>query len=766
MGVVPATEALLDGLNPAQLAAVTHGQGPLLVVAGAGSGKTRVLTRRIAYLMAERNVAPYQVLAITFTNKAAGEMKKRVAQLVGPDAADMWVSTFHSACVRILRRHAQDAGYRPGFTIYDQADSVRLARYVLEDLNIDTRKISPRVTAGAISAAKSATLGPSEVADAATTIFERRVAQAYGLYQERLRAANALDFDDLIMVTVAMLRARSDICESFRRRFRHILVDEYQDTNAVQNELVMLLGSDHGNVCVVGDTDQSVYRFRGADISNIMEFSTVFPDATVVKLEQNYRSTQNILDAANAVIANNERRTPKRLWTESGPGAKVTRFCGSDEYDEARWVVTQLKSLASSGQFGYQDMAVFYRANAQSRVLEEELVRHGVAYKVVGGIKFYDRKEVKDVLAYLRVLVNPDDEVSLKRILNVPKRGVGDASVARLDAWVAADDGYAGPRRTFAAAAASARDAGITGRALKGLEQLAGVLSDLGGLLVGSSPEAMVEAVIEMTGYGQELEVQAQGESGLSHEAEGRLENLAELVGMAGEYPDTESFLEAVALVADADELPDDEPEVVLMTLHTAKGLEFGAAFLVGMEDGVFPHARSLVDPDELEEERRLCYVGITRARQRLFLSNAWTRSLYGSPQYNPPSRFLDEIPESLLVHDPHSRQFGGSSSYGWGSRRSMGSYDPDDEVGSPPFGGGRRGRPAGGGDQPRRHPVRTTGAELLGLVVGDAVVHTRWGEGTVKALRGEGEQSEATIEFVGVGEKRFLLALTPLKRA
>ncbi|MHB1487404.1 MAG: UvrD-helicase domain-containing protein [Acidimicrobiales bacterium] len=769
MGVAGTGAALLEGLNPAQLEAVTYGDGPLLVVAGAGSGKTRVLTRRIGFLLAEMGIKPWEVLAITFTNKAAAEMKKRVAQLVGPTSADMWVSTFHSACVRMLRRHAPEAGYRPGFSIYDQADATRLARYVLEELNVDTRKISPRATAGAISAAKSAMLGPNALAERATTIFERRIAQAYGLYQARLRAANAMDFDDLIMVTAQMLRERPGVADYYRARFRHILVDEYQDTNAGQNELVVSLGSTHRNVCVVGDTDQSVYGFRGADITNIMEFSTAFPEARTIKLEQNYRSTQNILDAANAVIAHNQHRQAKNLWTDQGPGAPVVRFCGADEHEEAGWVAGQIRALGASGEYRFEDMAIFYRANAQSRVLEEELVRNSVPYKVVGGTRFYDRREIKDVLAYLRVLANPTDEVSLRRILNVPKRGVGNASVARLDAWVAdgsqpvpagaaslvaevSASASAPARRTFAAAIGSATEAGVTGRAATGLANLAGILAELRELMdSATSPGDLVDAIIDLTGYRAELQAEASQSNAGAHEAEGRLENLDELAGMAHEYQDTETFLEAVALVSDADEIPDDDSKVVLMTLHTAKGLEFEVAFLVGMEDGVFPHMRSLGDPSELEEERRLCYVGITRARRRLFLTNAWCRSLWGAAQYNPPSRFLDEIPDGLVQSAAPGRRLSGRDGEGRGWGRQL------DKAGD---------FSRGGSPAPLQHPVKTTGAEDLGLGPGDAVVHSRWGEGRVVSVRGEGDKAEATINFAGVGTKQFLLALTPLKKA
>ena len=738
---------LLAGLNPVQREAVSHPGGPLLIVAGAGSGKTRVLTHRVAWLVREAGVSPFEIAAITFTNKAADEMKSRVAALVGPVARRMWVSTFHSACVRILRRDAHHLGYGSAFTIYDQADAVRLTGYVLRDLNIDAKRFPPRTVHAAVSQAKNEVLGVDAYADRAASIYERRIAEVYREYQRRLREANALDFDDLLLVTVDLFRRHPDVLAHYQERFRHVLVDEFQDTNRAQNEIVVRLAQKHRNICVVGDADQSVYKFRGADMRNILEFEDAFPDATLIVLEQNYRSTQTILDAANAVIANNAMRKPKALWTEQVGGELIERYYAEDEHDEAAWVVHRMRRLRESDHYRWPDMAVFYRTNAQSRVLEEELVRQNVPYRVVGGTRFYERREVKDALAYLRAVVNPTDEVSLRRVLNVPKRGIGDTSVARLEGWAASNG------RTFDDALAHAAEAGVGGRALTGIGELVGLLDDLRAR--GGGPAAVLEQVLERTGYLAEL--RADG----SIEAQGRAENLAELVGTAREFEEAaveagetggaQEFLESVSLVADADEIDPDESSVTLMTLHTAKGLEFDGVFMIGMEDGVFPHLRSLGEPDELEEERRLCYVGITRARRRLHLSHAWSRSLFGSTQYNLPSRFLKEIPEQLTAMTESAKardRFARSHS---GRERIV-----EAAMGGGGSGGRRFGNPA---------PARTTGAERLGLAVGDDVVHGKWGEGVVLEIVGSGDAAEAVVRFPGLGEKRLLLAWAPLKK-
>ncbi|CAN5633366.1 DNA helicase PcrA [soil metagenome] len=732
---------LLAGLNPEQADAVTHGDGPLLVVAGAGSGKTRVLTHRIAHLISDRKVSPFAILAITFTNKAADEMRSRVAALVGPVAERMWVSTFHSACVRILRREAKAIGYPSSFTIYDQADSLRLTGYVLRDLNVDPKRFPPRRVHGAISAAKNELVGVDSYAGTARSPYERRIATVYREYQSRLRSAGAMDFDDLLTETVRLFQEHPDVRLHYATRFQHVLVDEYQDTNRAQNALVVALAKEHRNICVVGDSDQSIYSFRAADIRNILEFERAFPDAKVVVLEQNYRSTSTILDAANAVIANNVGRTPKALWTSVPGGEKVVRYGAEDEHDEASYVSSEIARLHDGEGYRWGDNAVFYRTNAQSRVLEEQLVRVGIPYRVLGGTRFYDRREIKDALAYLKATVNPLDEVSIKRVLNVPKRGVGDTTVGRLDAWARAAD------VPFATALDRAEEAGASGRALRGIVAFRELLEALRER-VDDGPGAVLEAAIAGSGYLAELEAEH------SVEATGRIENLAELVGTARETDDVAAFLESVSLVADTDALPGegDDSSVLLMTLHSAKGLEFPVVFLLGLEEGVFPHLRSLGEPEQLEEERRLAYVGITRARERLYLSSAWSRTLFGSTQYNPPSRFLDEVP-SELVRDVGGRRRRG----GWSSKR-------DDTDGRIIVLGGRS-RVVGSALRGGRQPAPSTGAETLGLRLGDDVRHTRFGEGVVLELSGTGDKAEALVRFPEVGEKRLLLSWSPLEK-
>ncbi len=797
-----AAKLLLD-LTPPQREAVTHRGSPLLVVAGAGSGKTRVLTRRIAHLVATYDAAPWQILAITFTNKAADEMRARVAELVGPRAERMWVSTFHSACVRILRANADRLGYRGSFTIYDDLDARRLVEIICRELDLDTKRLPPRSILGLISQAKAAQQGPLAFRESATSIFDRRSADVYDLYQRRMVEANAMDFDDLLLNAVRLFKEHPSVLEHYRARFTHVLVDEFQDTNAVQNELAILLAGEHRNICVVGDSDQSVYRFRGADITNILEFEAAFPDARVITLDQNFRSTQTILDAANAVIANNVSRKPKTLWTDGGAGDQIVRYRADDETDEADWVVHEITRLRREDGFRWGDVAVFYRTNAQSRALEESLVRAGVPYRVVGGTRFYDRREVRDVMAYLRVLVNPQDEVSWRRIVNVPKRGVGETSVARLAGW-AGTQGI-----SFGEAVGRAEEAGVGAKAARGLADLVVLLDQLrsemarpsddvtadgelgpppvavpgppadpseDGTLFGAAgldgraaasgptvghlgPGEVVVAVVERTGYRNELL------AGGTIEALGRVENVDELAGVAGEHRTLAEFLEAASLVTDADQVESDGTAVSLMTMHIAKGLEFPAVFLVGMEDGVFPHLRSLGDPVELEEERRLCYVGITRAERRLYLSHAWSRLLFGSTTSNIPSRFLNEIPDELV------RDVGGGAYLPRrrGPGRAHADADADGESGTPGrtlFG---RGRPAPDDDLPHRadrKPLPSTGAERLGLVPGDRVVHRTWGDGTVTETAAEGDDAEAVVDFASVGTKRLLLRMAPLERA
>jgi len=1068
----PPDRSLLDGLNPDQREAVVHGDGPLLVVAGAGSGKTRVLTHRIAHLIQERGVSPFEILAITFTNKAADEMKHRVAALVGPVAHKMWVSTFHAACVRILRRDGKALGFPSSFTIYDQADAVRLTGYVLRDQNVDPKRFPPRGVHAAISSAKNELVGPEEYAAQAGSIFERRIAEVYREYQARLLQAGAMDFDDLLVQVVRLFQAHPEVLAHYQQRFQHVLVDEFQDTNRAQSEIVNLLGATHRNVFVVGDSDQclppgtmvstpagpraietiqvgdevvgagpgrvtqvkeswaadrmyritadgrtlrgtphhivladtalpddrwvvylmyradrgyrvgvdhlqqadkawilrvcasraeagfwesklsatwglptacfhgvgrslvmdepwlrrlyeeldteasakalmaemdlhpefphhrpqgggrrqtlnltmfgshrsdhriqwssnrmdvaarveaagfpvrkgkhasvryetarrdyaaavalasavaraggmevnrryvvdgkawamqplshlrvgmtvlvegehgleparieavdvelyegpvydlevegphtfvadgilvrnSIYSFRSADIRNILDFEQTFPDATVVVLDQNYRSTQTILDAANAVIAHNVGRKPKELWTDQGAGDKIAKYGAEDEMDEAAFVSGELARLHDAHHHRWGDMAIFYRTNAMSRVVEERLNRVGIPYKVVGGTRFYDRKEVKDALAYLKATVNPADEVSIKRVLNVPKRGVGDTTVGRLDAFAASRG------MTFADALRQAPEAGVKGPAVKGINDFLRLLDELVDL-VEQGPAVVLEAALSRSGYVAELEAEH------TVEAQGRIENLAELLGSAREAEDVDTFLEQVSLVADTDDLGDDESQVVLMTLHSAKGLEFPVVFLIGMEDGVFPHLRSLGEPEQLEEERRLAYVGITRARERLYLSSAWSRTIFGSTQYNPPSRFLDEIPANL-VHEVGDRQKRGQGGSGWRDRGRAYGGRADDTEGRV-FGGRQRIVESAIRAGQRSEPP-STGAEQLGLKVGDDVRHGKWGEGVILLIEGSGDKAEAVVRFPGVGEKRLLLCWAPLEK-
>jgi DNA helicase II / ATP-dependent DNA helicase PcrA len=745
----PAHDPLLEGLNPVQAEAVTHIDGPLLIVAGAGSGKTRVLTHRIAHLIRDEGVSPFEILAITFTNKAADEMKHRVGALVGPVAEKMWVSTFHSACVRILRRDADKLGYPKQFTIYDQADANRLTGYVIRDLGLDPKRFPPRSVHATISAAKNDHVSVDGYASRAGVIYERKIADIYREYQARLQRAGAMDFDDLLGNTVTLFQNHPDVLESYRRRFKHVMVDEYQDTNTVQNEMVLLLTREHRNVCVVGDGDQSIYRFRGADMRNILEFENAFPDVTIVVLEQNYRSTQTILDAANAVIGNNLSRKPKELWTDRGDGNPIVRYHGDDEVDEAQWVTREIAKLHDGGDMRWSDIAVFYRTNAQSRVVEENLTRMGVPYKVIGGTRFYDRREVKDALAYLKAVVNPQDEVSVKRILNTPKRGIGDSSIGKLDAFASARG------TSFTDALRRADEAGVTGTAVKGIARYLELVDGVGDLAVDDKPAPLLQALLDRSGYLIELQEER------TIEAEGRLENLAELVGSAEEAETIDEFLEQVSLVSDADEIDGDDSQVVLMTVHAAKGLEFPAVFIMGLEEGVFPHLRSIGEPDEMEEERRLAYVAITRAQERLYLTHAWSRTLYGGTQYNPPSRFLDEIPERLVEAHEQKRASRGGRTYGGGGYRSGGygsrgaGIDANkDRIVE------RALRGSSTGTGPAKH-----GAEAMGLKVGDDVVHATFGEGVILLIEGEGDKAETVIRFPGMGEKRLLLSWAPLKK-
>ena len=762
-GVDPDT--LLDGLNPRQREAVLHEGSPLLIVAGAGSGKTRVLTNRIASRLAARGVQPGQVLAITFTNKAAAEMRERVEALVGGRARAMWVSTFHSACVRILRREAAKVGLRSTFSIYDAADSHRLMALVMRDLDLDPKRYPPRSFSHQVSNLKNELVDHESFASGvgeSSTHRDQLLAQAYTMYQERLRAANALDFDDLIMTTVHMLQAFPEVAEHYRRRFRHVLVDEYQDTNHAQYVLIREIVGGSGStpsapegaptvapaeLVVVGDADQSIYAFRGATIRNIVEFEKDYPDADTIVLEQNYRSTQTILSAANAVIARNEGRRKKNLWSEAGDGSKIIGYVGDSEHDEAAFVAKTIDRLADEHGVRPKDVAVFYRTNAQSRALEEVFVRVGLPYKVVGGTRFYERREVKDALAYLRVVSNPADTVNLRRILNVPKRGIGDRAVACVSALAERE------RIPFVAALGRPEDApGIATRSVAAIKGFTALLEGLATIHADEDAGVgdLLEAVLDRSGYLDELRASRDPQD------ESRLENLAELVSVAREFDEAraetgeayslEDFLERVSLVADSDEIPDadapgaDDGVVTLMTLHTAKGLEFPVVFLTGMEDGTFPHQRSLAEPTELEEERRLAYVGITRARERLHLSRAAVRSAFGQPMYQPASRFLDEIPDELLDWERVD------SAVAVGYRRA--------------------GQPAVA-TLAARPGVRARGTRPVpSLAPGDRVTHDSFGLGTVTAVTGEGDRAQAEVDFgPETGVKRLLLRFAPLEK-
>jgi DNA helicase-2/ATP-dependent DNA helicase PcrA len=760
--------ALLEGLNENQRAAVVHSGTPLLIVAGAGSGKTRVLTHRIAHLLAERNVHPGQILAITFTNKAAGEMKERVEQLVGPRANAMWVMTFHSACVRILRRESKKLGFTSSFSIYDAADSKRLMALVCRDLELDPKRFPPKSFSAKISNLKNELIDEEDFAAQATDGFEKTLAQAYALYQSRLREANALDFDDLIMTTVNLLRAFPDVAEHYRRRFRHVLVDEYQDTNHAQYALVReLVGtrehpvdvppSEHdippAELCVVGDADQSIYAFRGATIRNILQFEEDYPDATTILLEQNYRSTQTILTAANAVIERNESRRPKNLWTNAGAGARITGYVADTEHDEAQFVADEIDRLTDAGEAKAGDVAVFYRTNAQSRVFEEVFIRVGLPYKVVGGVRFYERKEVRDVLAYLRVLANPEDSVPLRRILNVPKRGIGDRAEAMIDA-LSQREKISFPqalRRVDEAYGMAARSTNAVKRFNTLMEELRTIVES------GAGPATVLEAVLERTGYLAELQASTDPQD------ETRIENLQELAAVALEFEQESEegeasggladFLERVALVADSDQIPDEEEDgsgvITLMTLHTAKGLEFPVVFLTGMEDGVFPHMRALGQTKELEEERRLAYVGITRARERLYLTRSSMRSAWGQPSYNPPSRFLEEIPSQHVDWKRTGATAPVSSGPAAGVAASLSSSRS-------------RSSASGASGFATR---RTSEKPVVQLAVGDRVTHDQFGLGTVMAVKGTGGNAEATIDFGDTKPKRLLLRYAPVEK-
>ncbi|GAA5115592.1 DNA helicase PcrA [Alloalcanivorax gelatiniphagus] len=772
---------LLEGLNEPQRAAVVHAGAPLLVVAGAGSGKTRVLTRRIAWLINERKAHPGSILAITFTNKAAAEMKERVQALVGNRARIMWVSTFHSSCVRILRKEIDRVGLKSNFSIYDAADSKRLMTLVLRDLELDPKRYQPSAVLHWVSDQKNELRDAEDATKEARNSFEEAYAKAYTHYQRRLREANALDFDDLIMTTVHLLQAFPDVRENYRRRFRHVLVDEYQDTNHAQYSLIQQLcgqsfedqsaeAVEPSELMVVGDADQSIYAFRGADIRNILDFEQDFPNATTILLEQNYRSTQTILSAANSVIGNNRSRKPKRLWTDAGEGERIVGYVSDDEHDEARFVSEEIDKLVDEAGVKPADVAVFYRTNAQSRVFEEVFIRTGQPYKVVGGVRFYERKEVRDALAYLRMLVNTADEISLRRVLNTPKRGIGERAEACIAALADRD------RITFWEALTRAAEApGLATRSLKNIEAFVAMVQEIQSMVEADErPDVILESVLERSGYLTELEASDDPQDGT------RVENLAELVAVAREFAEDPQpgpsadpaeveagtvavglgdFLERVALVADADQIPDapdgdDSGVVTMMTLHTAKGLEFPVVFLTGLEDGVFPHQRSLGDQPELEEERRLAYVGLTRAEKRLYISRALVRSAWGAPSHNPASRFLDELPVDLVDWRRTAVE-----QTRWGRQDLSGSS----RLATPTDAGRRNFSSAAlrADAAAKAKPAR----EIPSLSPGDRVVHDSFGMGTVVAVDGVAEKSVASIDFGSEGVKRLLLRYAPVDK-
>jgi DNA helicase II / ATP-dependent DNA helicase PcrA len=790
----PDPAGLLEGMNPQQAEAVVHAGSPLLIVAGAGSGKTRVLSHRIAYLLATGRSHPGQILAITFTNKAAAEMRERISALIGDAAKTMWISTFHSSCVRILRREAKTIGLNTNFSIYDSADSLRLITLVSKGLDLDPKKFAPKAIMHKISALKNELIDDDE--NSLNTNFKdpfaAAVAEVYKGYTQRLRQANAMDFDDLIAQTVYMFRAFPGVADSYRRRFRHVLVDEYQDTNHAQYALVReIVGVERvstrsttggsviepveippAELTVVGDSDQSIYAFRGADIRNIVEFEQDYPNAATIKLEQNYRSTQNILSAANAVISRNPNRRDKRLWTSEGDGEKIVGYVAESEHEEARFIAAEIDRLQDETDIRPGDVAIFYRTNAQSRAIEDILVRVGLPYRVVGGTRFYERKEIKDALAYLRALVNPDDDVNLRRILNEPKRGIGDRAEGAVAALAERE------RVSFSAALARADEApGIASRSLNAVNAFAKMMADLGEVAATAGPATALEAVLEQTGYLEALRNSSDPQD------ESRVENLAELVAVVREFEKDNpegtlgEFLEQVSLVADADQIPDapggSEAEaaaavaeakrlgvVTLMTLHTAKGLEFPVVFLTGMEHGIFPHSRSATDPKELAEERRLAYVGLTRARKRLYLTRSEVRSLWGQSQYNPASQFIEEVPAELIEWKREGTSRVAPAAGGFGTSRYSGSsWGAGSAVGGRDAGAlppSLSARTAAGRVQPQK--------EVISVSVGDRVNHTAFGDGSVLALQGAGDKTVATVQF-SIGEKRLLLRYAPLTK-
>ncbi|MFZ5595418.1 MAG: DNA helicase PcrA [Bacillota bacterium] len=722
---------LLKNLNDRQREAVLNTEGPLLVLAGAGSGKTRVLTTRVAHLILNRGVSPMEILAITFTNKAAGEMKERVASMVPERVRDLWVCTFHAACMRILRRQAAFAGYSRNFSVYDEGDQQTVIKGCLKDLNVDEKKFPPRSVISAVSSAKNLLITPEEFDDKAYDYYTRVISRVYRLYQERLVASNALDFDDILMATVRLFRENPHVLKYYQNKFRYIMVDEYQDTNHAQYVLVNMLAEAGRNLCVVGDPDQGIYSWRGANIKNILDFEKDYPEARVITLEQNYRSTQTILDAANYVIMNNPGRKEKKLWTAEGTGSPVILYTGDTERSEADFIAGRIERLHCDEGISYGDFAVFYRTNAMSRAIEEAMVRRGLPYRIVGGLRFYDRKEIKDLLAYLRLVDNPADTASLNRIINVPKRGIGEASLKKLTAF-AGENGL----NCVEALLQSSRVAGLTGKVRLACEKLGRILSESRECVEDTGVTGLVERILEKTGYWEELQ------SDKTVESITRQENIKEFMTVTGDFDRNSGegtlteFLGGVALVADMDSYDRESGQIALMTLHSAKGLEFPVVFLVGMEEGVFPHSRALDDKDEMYEERRLAYVGITRARKMIYLTRCLQRTLYGATRFNQPSRFLEEIPPQLTsVEDPFFKR----EARAWSVA----------------------GKAVAGASIGQGVPNRAPGD----FSEGDSVRHAKWGLGTVINVRGRGDSAEIKVEFQEQGVKTLLAKYAPLEK-
>ncbi|MFG6120384.1 DNA helicase PcrA [Thalassobacillus sp. B23F22_16] len=739
-----AINGLLKGLNEPQRNAVTHTEGPLLIMAGAGSGKTRVLTHRIAYLLQEKEASPRSILAITFTNKAAREMKERVEALVGQEGESIWMSTFHSMCVRILRRDIDRIGIDRNFSILDSSDQLSVIKQVLKQLNLDPKKWDPRAMLGAISGAKNELMSPDDYAQQAGSFYEEQVAEVYKRYTKTLRKNQSLDFDDLIMQTLNLFDRVPEVLEYYQRRFQYIHVDEYQDTNHAQYQLVNQLASRYQNLCVVGDSDQSIYRWRGADIQNILSFEKDYPNAKVIMLEQNYRSTKLILDAANKVIENNPGRKPKRLWTDNDGGEKIYYHAAATEREEGLFVTNKIEEMVHDHKCQYKDIAILYRTNAQSRAIEETFVKAGVPYQMIGGTKFYDRKEIKDMLAYLRLIANPNDDLSFTRVVNEPKRGVGKTSIEKMQAYAADHD------ISLFEAAAEVDFVGVSARAAKAIMAFRTMIDNWTKQQEFLSATDMVQEVIDKTGYEEMLKNEK------SIEAQSRLENIEEFKSVTKNFEENSddktliAFLTDLALIADIDQMDEDpmgDNKVVLMTLHSAKGLEFPIVFLIGMEENVFPHSRSIMDEEEMEEERRLAYVGITRAEKQLYMTHAKMRTLYGRTNMNPVSRFINEIPEDMIEGKAEKENI--------------------------PFFNNQKQRTTGfeAPAQPKRAPQKlkqktTSGGEKITWQAGDKAEHKKWGVGTVVKVQGEGEAMELDIAFPApVGVKRLLAKFAPITK-